>query len=62
MASTVSDAFKNIVLPSMIRIPNRIVTDNGPVLRAAEFNAVADSFNIAHVYSTHYRAASNGSV
>jgi hypothetical protein len=29
-AHTVSEAFKSIVLPSMIRIPNRILTDNGP--------------------------------
>lgn len=61
-AHTVSEAFKSIVLPSMIRIPNRILTDNGPEFRAAEFNEIVDSFNILHIYSTRYMAASNGCV
>jgi len=61
-ASTVSAAFLAQVLPRLVRVPVRVLTDNGPEFRAKEFENVLKDFNITHVFSTRFRAMGNGAV
>lgn len=61
-AITVAKIVKEQILPHMIAVPNRILTDNGPEFIAAEFNQVLDQFGIKHVHSTKYKASGNGAV
>ena len=61
-SSTVANALAEHILPCMLRVPNRILSDNGPEFRGNDFNELLQSHNIAHVYSTSYRAASNGCI
>ena len=61
-ASAVVKALDTQVFPQLVRLPDRILTDNGPEFRSVEFNQLLESFNITHIYSTRYRAAGNGAV
>ena len=61
-SSSVVRALSRQVFPQLVRLPDRILTDNGPEFRSVEFNELLGSFNISHVYSTRYRAAGNGAV
>lgn len=60
-ASVVTHALQSI-LPSLPRKPERLLSDNGPEFRSAEFNRLLDDFGITHVYSTPYKPSSNGLV
>ncbi|KAF9754371.1 Gag-Pol polyprotein, partial [Nosema granulosis] len=59
---SVSHALTDQVLPSLVKIPCRILTDNGPEFISETFNSVLKSYNITHIHSTKYRAAGNGAV
>jgi transposase InsO family protein len=61
-AITVTKALNEQVLPHMLRIPNRVLTDNGPEFRSSHFNDALNNYNIDHIYSTRYRASGNGAV
>ena len=61
-SKSVVGALRSQVFPHLVRLPDRVLTDNGPEFRAEEFNDLLRSFNIEHVYSTRYRAAGNGRV
>jgi hypothetical protein len=61
-AATVARAVKEQVLPHILKLPNRVLTDNGPEFISHEFNELLDSYNVTHIYSTRYRAAGNGAV
>ena len=60
--TAVAGAMKSRVLTSFARVPDRILSDNGPEFISREFNAVLESFSIDHMYTTPYRPASNGLV
>jgi hypothetical protein len=61
-ASSVVKALTEQVLPNFLRLPSRILTDNGPEFRSDLFNELLQEHSIDHVYSTKYRAAGNGAV
>ena len=61
-AKTVSQMLQERILPSLPRIPTNILSDNGPEFKAKEFNDVLNEFSINHIYSTPYKASSNGCV
>ena len=61
-ARTVSKALTEQVLAKIPRVPDRILTDNGPEFIAEEFADTLNSFNIDHSFSTPYHAAGNGAV
>jgi hypothetical protein len=61
-SDTVANALLDRGLPAMLRIPNRILTDNGPEFRGGHFEQLLEEHNIEHVYSTRYRAEGNGAV
>ena len=61
-AETVVTALSNHVLPRLVRIPTRILTDNGPEFISEHFNDLMSQYSIEHNYSTRYRAQGNGAV
>ena len=50
------------VLPFLPRLPEKLLTDNGPEFRASLFNEVLNRYGIKHVCSTPYKPSSNGAV
>ena len=60
--ATVSRALNSHILPSLPKIPFKVLTDNGKEFKCKEFNGVLKSFNIRHKYSTPYHPSSNGGV
>jgi transposase InsO family protein len=61
-SSSVCKAVCDSILPHILRLPSRVLTDNGPEFRSKEFNDALAMYNISHVYSTRYRASGNGAV
>ena len=59
---TICKALENNVLPSLPRIPVRILTDNGPEFTSEEFKILLERYNIVHVRTTPYKPASNGAI
>ena len=60
--NTVINSVKNIILPSFVRTPDKILTDNGPEFKSSDFNSFLKSMDIKHVYSTPNKPSSNGCV
>ena len=58
--STVAKIFRDTILPNLPKLPTRILSDNGPEFKSEEFNRTLQQYNINHVYSTPYKASSNG--
>ena len=61
-AETVVKIMKDLLLPSLPRLPDQILTDNGPEFKAEMFNKLLENFSIKHIFSTPYHASSNGAV
>jgi len=61
-AETIVRAVKENVLPYLMRIPRRILTDNGSEFLAKIFEDMLDYHNIEHLYSSPYHAPGNGAV
>ena len=61
-SSTICKVLSTRIFPSMLRLPVRILSDNGPEFRSAEFDSLLQRYNITHIFSTRYRAAGNGAV
>lgn len=61
-ASTVTSVLQHRVFPVLPRIPDRLLTDNGPEFSCALFDQMTDSLNIKHVLTTPYHPSSNGCV
>ena len=60
--STIARVIGEIILPNLAKIPNRIISDNGKEFKCKEVNDLLSSYNIQHVYSTPYKASSNGCI
>lgn len=61
-SQTVADALSMRILPFLPRLPEKLLTDNGPEFRAAVFEEVLEQYGIRHIYSTPYKPSSNGAV
>ena len=61
-AATVTNVLKNSILPNLPRVPDKILSDNGPEFRSATFNNFLNEYSISHIYSTPYKPSSNGCV
>ena len=59
-ASVVTVAMRNHVLPSLAKIPDKILSDNGPEFKSVEFNELLHEWGIKHVYTSAYKPSSNG--
>ena len=55
-------AMYEVVLPGLPRVPQRILSDNGPEFRSQLFNAWLDEVGIEHVSTTPLSPSSNGAV
>jgi len=61
-AQTIVAIMERLILPAVLKVPERILTDNGPEFRAGEFERLMESFNISHVFTSPLRPASNGAI
>ena len=61
-SATVARVLETQVIPSMIRVPCRMLSDNGPEFVGSKVNDVLRKFNIDHAYISSYKASSNGQV
>ena len=61
-ADTVTAAMYEVVLPGLPRVPQRILSDNGPEFRSQLFNAWLEEVGIEHVSTTPLSPSSNGAV
>ena len=56
----VANAFEQRVLPSLLRTPEKVLSDNGPEFVGANFNEMLLNHNVDHIYTTPNRPPSNG--
>ena len=61
-ADTVAAALEDRVFPALPRIPERILSDNGPEFIAEVVADVLQKYGVQHVFSTPYKPSSNGAV
>ena len=60
--STVVNALRDRVFPGLLRLPCRLLTDNGPEFTGLAMEEFLDELNIYHVRTTPYMPSSNGAV
>ena len=58
---TIAHALEYQILPYIVRVPNRILSDNGNEFKS-HFETVLSKYNIEHVHSSSYKPSSNGLV
>ena len=61
-SAAVAAAFQHRVLPALLKVPRRVLSDNGPEFRGTEFEEVLQDWNILHTYSTPHHPEGNGAV
>ena len=61
-ASTISKALKYQILPNLVQVPQKILSDNGLEFRGKETEEVLEELGIEHVYSSPYHPQGNGAV
>lgn len=61
-SAAVAGAFHHRVLPALLKVPQRVLSDNGPEFRGSEFESVLNDWKIQHAYSTPYHPEGNGAV
>ena len=61
-SSTVSKVLHEKILPNLPKLPDVVLSDNGPEFRAQEFKMVLDQYNIKHIRTTPNKPSSNGCV
>ena len=61
-SAAVARAFHHHVLPALLKVPERVLSDNGPEFLGIEFESVLRDWKIQHAYSTPYHPEGNGAV
>ena len=61
-AKTIADAVEHYILPTLPRVPERLLSDNGTEFTDSIFEDMLNRYNIKHVYSTPYHPSGNGCV
>ena len=61
-AETVVKAMEDHVLPTFLRTPFNLLSDNGPEFRSRCFEELLEAYGIKHIYTSPYRPGSNGAV
>ena len=59
--TTIVNVFSSI-LSSMLSVPTKVMTDNGPEFTAVVFDSFLSSHGISHQLTTPYKPTSNGAV
>ena len=60
--STVVNALRDRIFPGLLRLPCRLLTDNGPEFTGVAMEEFLDDLNIYHVRTTPYMPSCNGAV
>ena len=61
-AKTIVNLLEHQIFPSLLRLPFRILSDNGPEFNSIEFADLMERMNIHHIKTTAYKPSSNGAV
>lgn len=61
-ARSITEAFEESILPSFVRVPMKVLSDNGVEFRSNKFEEMLRKYGIEHLYSSPYKPASNGAV
>ena len=59
-SSTIANILKQRILPCIPKIPEKLLSDNGPEFIGSEFESVLSHYNIKHVFSSPYHPEGNG--
>ena len=60
--TTIIDKLENQLFPGLVKLPTKILTDNGPEFNSLEFSDMAERLNITHIKTTANKPSSNGAV
>ena len=58
----VGEAMVSQILPFLPKMPETLLTDNGPEFSSAYFSALLETWEINHIFTTPYHPASNGAI
>ena len=61
-ATHIVDKLESQLFPSLIKLPVRLLSDNGPEFNSLEFQYMTEKLNIHHIKTTAYKPSSNGAV
>ena len=61
-AKSVVEAMHQQVLPGLPRLPDKVLSDNGPEFKSSQFGEMLAEYGIKHILSTPYKPSSNGGV
>ena len=61
-AITVCSALEQRILPNLMKVPEIIITDNGPEFRATVFEELLSKYSITHFTSIPYLPQTNGAI
>ena len=60
--ATVTGAMRARVFPSLTRVPDKLLSDNGPEFKSGVFGELMEEYSVQHVFTTAYKPSSNGLV
>ena len=60
--NTIIEKLEHQLFPGLVKLPTKILTDNGPEFNSLEFSNMAERLNILHLKTTAYKPSSNGAV
>ena len=61
-ASHIAKIFEHRILPSCVKLPEKILSDNGGEFKSSLFQEVLERYNIKHIFTTANKPSSNGLV
>ena len=61
-ANTVVNLLEKQIFPGLLKLPMRLLSDNGPEFNSIEFADLMERMNIHHIRTTAYKPSSNGAV
>ena len=59
---TIIEKLEHQLFPGLVKLPTKVLTDNGPEFNSLEFSDMAERLNILHVKTTAHKPSSNGAV
>ena len=59
---TIIEKLENQLFPGLVKLPMKILTDNGPEFNSLEFADMTERLNIHHLKTTAHKPSSNGAV
>ena len=61
-APHIVDKLESQLFPALLKLPVRLLSDNGPEFNSIEFQHMTERLNIVHIKTTAYNPSSNGAV